>query len=121
MPSASIFISSVQREFAAERQALKAFIEGDPLLRRFFSAFIFEGLPARDERADHAYLDAVEQCAVYVGIFGHEYGSEDADGISPHAARVRARHTTGQAATGLCQTGRAGRATPEDGGLDTRG
>lgn len=83
MPSASIFISSVQREFAAERHALKAFIEGDPLLRRFFSAFIFENLPARDQRADHAYLDAVERCAVYVGIFGHDYGSEDADGISP--------------------------------------
>lgn len=65
------------------RHALKAFIEGDPLLRRFFSAFIFEDLPARDQRADHAYLDAVERCAVYVGIFGHDYGSEDADGISP--------------------------------------
>jgi hypothetical protein len=83
MPSALIFISSVQREFAEERQALKAFIEGDPLLRRFFSAFIFEDLPAQDQRADHAYLDAVERCALYVGVFGLEYGSEGARGVSP--------------------------------------
>jgi ATP-dependent DNA helicase RecG len=94
MPQVSIFISSVQREFAAERRALKEFIEGDALLRRFFSAFIFEDLPARDQRADEAYLDAVERCAVYVGLFGLEYGSEDAQGISPtqrefeHATRL---------------------------------
>ncbi len=29
-----IFISSVQKEFAAERLALRAYIHGDPLLRR---------------------------------------------------------------------------------------
>jgi hypothetical protein len=52
----SIFISSVQRELAEERRALKAFIEGDALLRRFFAAFIFEDLPARDRRADQVYL-----------------------------------------------------------------
>jgi ATP-dependent DNA helicase RecG len=83
MPVSLIFISSVQRELAEERRALKAFIEGDALLRRFFSAFIFEDLPARDQRADRAYLDAVEQCAVYVGVFGLEYGSEDPEGVSP--------------------------------------
>jgi len=31
-----IFISCVQKEFAAERRALKDYIHGDPLLRRFF-------------------------------------------------------------------------------------
>lgn len=94
MPQVPIFISSVQREFAAERRALKEFIEGDALLRRFFSAFIFEDLPARDQRADEAYLDAVERSALYVGIFGLEYGSQDAQGVSPtqrefeHATRL---------------------------------
>ncbi|WP_051822150.1 Fic family protein [Desulfonatronum thiodismutans] len=34
-----IFISSVQKEFAAERKALAAYLSGDPMLRRFFDAF----------------------------------------------------------------------------------
>lgn len=38
----SLFISSVQKELADERRAVKAFIEGDPLLRRFFTVFLFE-------------------------------------------------------------------------------
>ncbi len=78
-----IFISSVQKELAEERRALKSFVEGDPLLSRFFTVFLFEDLPASDRRADAAYLAEVDQCAVYVGIFGKEYGFEDAKGISP--------------------------------------
>ena len=31
-----IFISSVQREFAQERAALRDYLRGDPLMRRFF-------------------------------------------------------------------------------------
>ena len=37
-----IFISSVQKEFAGERKALRDFLRGDPLLRRFFEVFLFE-------------------------------------------------------------------------------
>ena len=37
-----IFISSVQTELAAERRAVKAFVEGDALLRRFFEVVLFE-------------------------------------------------------------------------------
>ena len=83
MATASLFISSVQKELQAERQAIKAFVEGDPLLRRYFTAFVFEDLPASDRRADDVYLDEVDRCAVYVGIFGQTYGFEDADGVSP--------------------------------------
>jgi predicted HTH transcriptional regulator len=78
-----IFISSAQREFADVRLALRDFIQGDALLRRFFSVFLFEDLPATDRRVDHLYLDEVDRCDVYVGVFGAEYGSEDAAGISP--------------------------------------
>lgn len=78
-----IFISSVQREFAEERRALRAFIEGDALLGRFFEVFVFEGLSARDQRPDAAYLTEVDRCDVYVGLFGSEYGFEGADGVSP--------------------------------------
>lgn len=78
-----IFISSVQREFAAERRALKDYIRGDPLLGQFFNVFLFEDLPAMDRRADEVYLAEVERCTVYLGLFGDDYGFEDAAGISP--------------------------------------
>ena len=45
-----IFISSVQKELAEERQALKAWLLGDALLSRFFDVFLFEDLPATDHR-----------------------------------------------------------------------
>jgi len=79
----SIFISSVQKELAQDRRAVKAFIENDPLLRRFFTVFLFEDLPAGDRRADAVYLAEVDRCAVYLGLFGNDYGFEDAEGLSP--------------------------------------
>ncbi len=78
-----IFLSSVQKEFAEERAALRDYLHADPLLLRFFDVFLFEDLPARDQRADAVYLDAVADCELYLGLFGNEYGSEDADGTSP--------------------------------------
>lgn len=78
-----LFLSSVQKELLHERRAIKEFVEGDALLRRYFNVFLFEELPASDRRADDVYLDEVEQCDVYVGLFGNQYGAEDAEGISP--------------------------------------
>jgi hypothetical protein len=78
-----IFISSVQKEFAKERKALRDFLRGDPLLRRFFDVFLFEDVPAIDRRADEVYLQEVERCDIYVGLFGKEYGKEDGKGYSP--------------------------------------
>jgi len=83
MKAQRIFISSVQKEFAAERAALRDYLRGDPLLRRFFEVFLFEDVPAADRRADDVYLDEVEHCDVYIGLFGDEYGVEDAQGLSP--------------------------------------
>ena len=78
-----IFISSVQKELAAERRALKDYIQGDPLLRRFFEVFLFEDLPASDRRSDEVYLAEVDRCAIYLGLFGRKYGFEDRSGVSP--------------------------------------
>ena len=47
-----IFISSVQREFAREREHLRDYLRGDPLMRRFFEVFLFEDVPASDRRPD---------------------------------------------------------------------
>ena len=78
-----IFISSVQSEFAQERKALRDYLREDPLLRRFFDAFLFEDFPASDRRPNELYLDEVERCDLYVGLFGGDYGAEDAEGYSP--------------------------------------
>ncbi len=91
-----IFISSVQKEFAQLRPDLKAFLLGDAVLQRFVAdVFLFEELPAQDQRADQVYLGEVERCDIYLGIFGYEYGYEDEHGVSPteyeynHATRHR--------------------------------
>src|ERR1041385_2368154 len=89
-----IFISSVQKELATERRALKDYIQGDPLLRRFFEVFLFEDLPASDRRADEVYLAEVDQCDIYLGLFGRDYGFEDISGFSP-TEREFARATEG--------------------------
>lgn len=79
-----VFISSVQKEFAHARQSLKAFLLGDAFLRRFVSeVFLFEDFPAKDRRADEVYLEEVGRCDIYLGLFGYDYGYEDAKGISP--------------------------------------
>ncbi len=78
-----IFISSVQKEFIAERQALKAYILSDALLGRFFDIFLFEDMPAKDRRADAVYLEEVRRCDIYLALLGSQYGAPDKDGLSP--------------------------------------
>ena len=77
-----IFIGSVRREFARERKHLRDYLRGDPLMRRFFEVFLFEDVPASDRWPDEVYLDEVERCDIYVGLFGQDYGFEDAAGVS---------------------------------------
>lgn len=46
-----IFISSVQKELATQRRAVKDFITHDPLLSQFISdVFLFEDIPAGDRK-----------------------------------------------------------------------
>ena len=78
-----VFISGVQKELKAERRAVKDFILGDPLCRRYFDVFIFEDIPATGRRPDKVYLNEVKNSSVYIGLFGNEYGAQDAKGLSP--------------------------------------
>lgn len=78
-----LFISSVQKEFEAERAALRDYLRGDALMRRFFEPFLFEEVPAADRRADEVFLHEVEECDLYLGLFGNDYGFEDDEGVSP--------------------------------------
>ena len=83
MKKKKIFISSVQDEFSKEREALWEYIISDALLGLFFDPFAFEQLPAIDRSAKEVYLKEVEQCDIYLGILGKNYGYEDKQGISP--------------------------------------
>jgi predicted HTH transcriptional regulator len=78
-----IFVSSVQKELAEERAAIRDFIRKDALFRDYFTVFLFEDLPASDRSPDGLYLEQVSKSAIYLGVFGNDYGSEDAAGISP--------------------------------------
>ena len=77
-----IFISSVQHEFSAERKALAAFIRSDAILSKFFEVFIFEEVPVQDRPAAGVYLDEVDNCDIYLGLHGGEYGNVDKRGVS---------------------------------------
>ena len=63
-----IFISSVQKEFVQERKALREYLRGDPLMRRFFDVFLFEDVPALDRRPDSLYLDEVQTVRSLCGV-----------------------------------------------------
>ena len=78
-----IFISSVQREFAAERQMIAEYVRKDALLGKFFDVFLFEEEPACDVEARDLYLPEVEKSDIYLGILGAQFGNADAEGVSP--------------------------------------
>lgn len=77
-----IFISSVQREFAAERKLLADYIRKDAILCKFFDVFLFEEVPAQERSAAEVYLGEVDACDLYLGLLGESYGNVDAQGVS---------------------------------------
>jgi hypothetical protein len=83
MQRKKIFISSVQSEFAAERQMLFEYLTTDALLGKFFEPFIFEKSPAVDMSAQQTYLSEVKNCDIYLALLGQQYGFEGEQGISP--------------------------------------
>ena len=83
MQRKKVFISSVQSEFAAERQMLFKYLTSDVLLGKFFEPFVFENMPAIAVTPTMVFLQEIEHCDIYIGLFGEKYGFEDAEGISP--------------------------------------
>ncbi len=83
MKPLKLFISSVQKEFAAERMALVQYIREDALLSSFFDVFLFEEIAANSHSAEKVYLSEVAASQIYLGILGNEYGYEDFQGLSP--------------------------------------
>ncbi|NHZ85194.1 MAG: DUF4062 domain-containing protein [Planctomycetia bacterium] len=77
-----IFISSPQTEFSRERKELCYFVLTDPYLKKYFDVFLFENLPANQQNPQNNYQDKVEECKIYLGLFGKTYGTLDSNGIS---------------------------------------
>ena len=77
-----IFVSSPQTEFKSYRKELCCFIRTDPYLGEYFNVFLFENLPANERNPQNNYLNKVEECSIYIGLFGKTYGIENDDGLS---------------------------------------
>ncbi len=78
-----IFVSSPQNEFTRVRKELCYFILTDPYLKQYFDVFLFENVPANERNSRNVYIDKVEECTIYMGLFGKTYGTKDQNGISP--------------------------------------
>lgn len=68
---------------AADSGAIAEMIRKDMLLGTFFDVFLFEEMAAQNRSAQSVYLDEVRNSDIYIGLFGTEYGFEDAEGVSP--------------------------------------
>jgi hypothetical protein len=77
MPPARVFISSVMRDFEAEREAARAAVESLRL-----QPVMAEDFGAQPYSPQTACLDGVRSSDVYVGVFGARYGSPTTAGKS---------------------------------------
>ena len=83
MTSFKVFISSVQAEFASERQLIYDFIRKDELISQYFEPFIFEQIAAQDTNPRQLYLDEARQSQVYLLLVGQHYGNAQPNDLSP--------------------------------------
>lgn len=74
MAKIRLFVSSPQEEFRAERRAIADYVRADPLHGKHFEVFLFEELEATDQTPESRFLEEVDACDVYVGLFGETYG-----------------------------------------------
>ena len=58
MTPLGILVRSVQHEFAEERAAVRNYPRGDPLMHRFFDAFLVEDVLATVRRLDALYNES---------------------------------------------------------------
>src|SRR5260221_4248509 len=80
MNARRVFISSVIRDFGAERKAARAAVES---LRQI--PIMAEDFGAKPSSAQAACLEGVRDCDMYIGIFGARYGYVGKSGISATA------------------------------------
>lgn len=84
-----VFVSSVQKEMENERQAIRAYLRDDPLLRRFFDVFLFEDLPAVIHR------DYTSNGSVQVMLFSDRLEVRNPGTLPPALTLEKLRHPHG--------------------------
>lgn len=83
MSKYKVFISSVQTEFANERQRVYDFICQDDLMSQYFEPFIFEQIAAQDTNPRQLYLEEASSSQVYLLLVGQWYGNALPGELSP--------------------------------------
>ncbi|MBN1564918.1 MAG: DUF4062 domain-containing protein, partial [Anaerolineae bacterium] len=72
----SVFISSKMQELAAERAAIRDLLPTLGSATLDLAAWVYENdAPASENTIRQIYLDALNNAALYLGIFWHEYGA----------------------------------------------
>ena len=74
MSKFKVFISSVQAEFAHERQRIYDYIRDDELMSQYFDPFIFERIASQDANPKQLYLEEAAGSQVYLLLIGQQYG-----------------------------------------------
>lgn len=69
-----VFVSSVQKELAEERRAVKTLIASDPFLDEHCVPILYEDEPSMLKPAPQGYLNDLAKCQIYLAIIGSEYG-----------------------------------------------
>jgi len=82
MKKYKIFVSGVQQELKEERFAVKGLVTQNALLEKYFTAFLFEDLPAKSKSAEKVYLKRVSGSDILLLLLGKEYGQTGFDGLS---------------------------------------
>lgn len=90
MAKIRVFISSVQRELEAERQAVKRLLTLDPSLGEYFTPILYEHQPASNRKATEECVDLVESCQVFILIVGRTAGFMVDDKSITHLEFARA-------------------------------
>lgn len=77
-----LFVSCPEAEFREERRMLEEKVRGNPVLRRCFTVSLVERPCAADSALSPARRDALDECDVFVALFGATYGG-GAGSVSP--------------------------------------
>jgi len=70
-----VFLSSVQREFAAERAMLAERFASNALFREHFELLAFERMPAASFSAEENYLGEVKASKICLFLIGKSHGN----------------------------------------------
>ena len=84
MSDQTVFVSSVMAGMTAEREAVRAAVEGAG-----GKVSMFERFGGRDDDAETAYLARVRASDIYVGVLGNRYGQPERTGYSPTHTEYR--------------------------------